>query len=350
MTTAVEQVKAKVGAVKPHQTIEDMIRKSTEQLKMALPEHMKAERIVRIALTSLRLNPKLYDCDPKSFLAALFQSASLGLEPNLNGEAWLIPYNTKKGMVVQFQIGAYGLLKLFWNHQNAVSLQVEKVHTNDAFEYDLGACTVKHQPPVFGKERGEVIGYYASARLSNGGHLLKVLSKEDAVIFAKKHSKCWDKKEEKFMDFTPWRDHFDAMAMKTVLKQLMKLLPKSIEIQRALSLDETVKTKIDVDMSAIPDETEYKEIVDGAEEGKVEPEAQLEQSKDPVAGLPENFGVKRTNAFLEEIEKSTKISDIHAVAKSISSALTNADITEAQMNTLEAKMQDKQKEISQAKK
>ena len=44
------------------------------------------------------------------------------------------------------------------------------------------------------------------------------------------------------------------MAMKTVLKQLMKILPKSVEIQRAIQADETVKTKISSDMFQVKDE------------------------------------------------------------------------------------------------
>lgn len=259
MTTAVEKVKeSAMGKGKPL-TIEELIQKSADQLKMALPEHMRPERIVRIALTTLKTNPKLYECDPYSFIAALFQSAQLGLEPNLNGEAWIIPYNVKGKMMAQFQVGAYGLVKLFWNHQSSVSLQVEKVHEMDYFEYDLGENKIKHTPPSFDKDRGEVIGYYAIARMSGGGMTFKVLSKTEALNLAKKFSKCYSRNDNKFYAGTPWADHFDSMAMKTVLKQLAKLLPKSIEIQQALAMDETVKTKISGDMVQVPNEDDFKE-------------------------------------------------------------------------------------------
>jgi recombination protein RecT len=207
-------------------SLEQLIRNSADQLKMALPEHMRPERIVRIALTTLKTNPELYKCDPYSFLGALFQAAQLGLEPNLNGEAWIIPYRTKGNLVAQFQVGAYGFVKLFWNHQNAVSLQVESVHKNDSFSYDLGTGEINHKPPVFGQDRGETIGYYAVGALKNGGRSVKVMSKQEAVEFGKKFSKCWDRNAGKFKQYTPWAEHFDEMAKKTVLKQLMKLLPK----------------------------------------------------------------------------------------------------------------------------
>ena len=275
MATEVNAVAVSQSALAPKKStgIQQLIQDSVEQLKMALPSHMRPERIVRIALTTLRVNPALYECDPHSFLAAIFQSAQLGLEPNINGESWLIPYHTKKGKVVQFQIGAYGLVKLFWNHNNSVSLQVEKVYEKDDFVYDLGACTVAHKPPAFNKERGAVIGYYAYATLANGGHQLKVMSKTEAKDFAIKHSKCYSKQDKDFIPGTPWKEHFDAMAMKTILKQLMKLLPKSVEIQNALAMDETVKTKLDIDMVAIPNEVEYAELGEEVEEGKVEQKA-----------------------------------------------------------------------------
>ena len=55
------------------------------QLALALPKHMTADRLARIALTEVRKVPKLAQCDQTSFLGAIMQCASLGLEP---GGAW----------------------------------------------------------------------------------------------------------------------------------------------------------------------------------------------------------------------------------------------------------------------
>jgi len=69
-------------------SIQKLIEEQASQLGKALPSHMNPERLVRIALTTFRLNPKLYQCDPKTLLAALFQCAQLGLEPNIEGQAF----------------------------------------------------------------------------------------------------------------------------------------------------------------------------------------------------------------------------------------------------------------------
>jgi recombinational DNA repair protein RecT len=42
-------------------------------------------------------------------------------------------------------------------------------------------------------------------------------------------------------------------------KQLLKILPRSVELQKAMAMDETVKTKLDIDMVSVPDETDYQE-------------------------------------------------------------------------------------------
>ena len=44
----------------------------------------------------------------------------------------------------------------------------------------------------------------------------------------------------------------------------MKLLPKSVEMQKALAMDNTTKSKIDIDMFNIKDETNWNddEIID----------------------------------------------------------------------------------------
>lgn len=273
-----EKLKEKTLSTPKSVSIEELIKQSASQLKMALPEHMRPERIVRIALTTLRMNPKLYQCEPQSFLGALFQSAQLGLEPNLNGEAWIIPYkknfkdqngNWKSILVAQFQVGAYGFVKLYWNHQNSVSLQVEKVHEKDEFSYDLGSGELSHKPPMFSEDRGKVIGYYASAQMKNGGRAIKVLSSKEAYEHGKKYSKTWISKESRFDEDSPWNKDFDSMAMKTVLKMLMKILPKSIEIQRALAMDETVKTKIESNMVEVPNEIDYNETKQIENEGEL---------------------------------------------------------------------------------
>lgn len=276
--SAVAKVKVQVMSQRQKsKPIEELIQKSLNELGKAVPACMSAERLVRIALTTLRLNPKLANCTPESFLGALFQSAQLGLEPNVEGQAYLLPYtntkiiNGKKVKVdeVQFQIGYKGYIELFYRHGAAKTVDMHTVYENDIFECQYGTTPILKHCPTF-KDRGEPICYYAVATLNNGGSIFKVMSREECIEHGKTHSKCykskeWSEEQHKyiplenphFTEGTPWATDPNAMCKKTVLIQLAKLLPKSVELQKALAMDSTTKTRISADMFSIPDETDW---------------------------------------------------------------------------------------------
>ena len=96
-------------AVGPKQEISNLLDRMAPQIQKALPQHMSAERMARIAMTAVSSTPKLLECDPKSLIGALMQSSQIGLEPNTNlGQAYLIPY----GKEVQLQVSYLGMIEL----------------------------------------------------------------------------------------------------------------------------------------------------------------------------------------------------------------------------------------------
>ena len=233
--------------VKPKiKSLQQIIEDSARELGRALPEHMRPERLVRIALTCLRVNPKLAQCTPMSFLGALFTAAQLGLEP-VAGRAHLIPfYNSRKKpdgtwhkvMECQFVIGYPGLVELFYRHEKSVVLDWGTVREKDDFDYELGTNSYLKHIPNKG-DRGSMVGHYVIARLANGGSVFRYMSTLECLEHGKQHSKTWDKKSSKFYDDSPWATNSESMCLKTVLIQLAKVLPKSIEMQSAITADET---------------------------------------------------------------------------------------------------------------
>ncbi len=81
-------------------TIGTELEKYKPQMEAALPRHMTADRMARIALTSLRVNPKLMSCTRESFYGSLMAASQLGLEPGINGQCYLIPYKDKQGLSI----------------------------------------------------------------------------------------------------------------------------------------------------------------------------------------------------------------------------------------------------------
>lgn len=285
MATQIAELKAQVVEQRQKsKPIMELIQKNLTELGKALPSHMTAERLGRIALTTVRKNPELAECTPESFLGALFQSAQLGLEPDIDGQAYFIPFNNSKKIngkwtklkEVQFVIGYKGYETLFYRHELALTIDMHTVYEKDFFQYEYGTnATIKHIP--FDEvdkdgcvDRGKAIKHYAIAHLKNGGCLFKVMSKSECIEHAKKHSKAYidteySETEKKYVPIknphfnpnTPWVTDENAMCKKTVLIQLMKVLPKSVEIQRALAMDNTTKSTIDIDMLNVKDETNW---------------------------------------------------------------------------------------------
>ena len=110
-TTAKNSLTGTAGtavAEKKGKTIFDVIQSGAKQFATALPKHINSDRFVRIAITTIRQNPKLAQCNQESLLGALMVSAQLGLEPGVLGQCYLIPY----GRECQFQIGYKGMIEL----------------------------------------------------------------------------------------------------------------------------------------------------------------------------------------------------------------------------------------------
>lgn len=238
-----------------HKTLAHLLTdpKIKAQMALALPKHMTADRLARIALTEIRKNPKLAQCDQHSFLGAIMQLASLGLEPGgALGHAYLIPFDKSvkdgnqwvKRTEVQVVIGYRGMIDLARRSGQIVSISSRVVHANDKFSYTYGLDeTLEHEPYEGGGDPGEVTHAYAVAKLVGGGvqfevmPVAQILRVRDASQGYKAAVASAEKYKKDVVD-SPWTNHFEEMCRKTPTRNLFKWLPVSIEMQRAVGLDE----------------------------------------------------------------------------------------------------------------
>jgi len=225
------------------QSLSTWLESMRPQVEKALPAHLKVDRFLRVALTTLRMNPKLAACEPQSFLAAMMTSAQLGLEINTPlGEAYIIPYKTE----ASFQIGYKGILSLAYRTNLYKMVFAMEVYKNDEFGFEYGMEPKLHHRPAITPE-GEPTHYYAVYHLTNGGMAFRVWTKEKVIKHAEKFSQSYRAQNE-----SPWKSDFDSMAKKTVLIDLFKYAPKSVEFAKALTFDETVRRDISEDMDLVP--------------------------------------------------------------------------------------------------
>jgi recombination protein RecT len=177
-------------------------------------------------------------------MGAVVQCSQLGLEPNTPlGHAYLIPFEKRRkqgdqwvtvATEVQIVIGYKGLIDLARRSGQVVSIAAHAVCANDHFEYAYGLDErLEHRPAL--NNRGDVIAFYAVAKLVGGGHAFEIMSVEQ-ITEIRNNSQGW--KTSKKKEESVWGLHFEEMGRKTVLRRLFKYLPVSIELASASAIDE----------------------------------------------------------------------------------------------------------------
>jgi recombination protein RecT len=229
----------------------DNVKNALEEI---LPNNLDANRFARIALTSLRSNPKLLQCEPASFLSALLQSATLGLEPNTPlGHSYLIPYGKEATLVVGYE----GYIDLAYRSGVVTSIHANVVRTGEDFEWGEGSAPyINHKPTAApqtytqGKQiyqtGRDVTHAYAIARLLGGGHVQVVMLKEEIDAIKSRSRASHD---------GPWVTDPVAMMKKTAIRQLRKFLPMSPQaraLHMAAGLDEQADAGLEQTFVDVP--------------------------------------------------------------------------------------------------
>lgn len=200
------------------------------QIARAIPEHLTVDRLLRVAMTAIRTNPKLLECTQESLLACVMGCAALGLEPEpFLGQAYLVPYFNKKKNCTEAQLipGYRGYIALARRSGEVQSLSSQVVYTNDRFKIQYGIEEVLEHEPADG-ERGDVKGVYVVFKYKDGSYSFDYMSKED-VDKIRKRSKSSDR--------GPWVTDYDEMAKKTVIRRHVKVAPLSVELSKAATAE-----------------------------------------------------------------------------------------------------------------
>lgn len=243
-------------------TIRDLVEKNKAQIQAALPKHMSTDRMVRVLMTSVQTVPRLIDCTPRSLLAAVIQCSQLGLEPGILGHVYLVPFRNRKSNTTEVQVipGYKGLLLLARRSGEISTIQAHVVRHGDKFSYSYGLNPMLMHTPsdepayqtveeIVNTETGEtrrsvverpITHFYAIAKLKDGGVQFEVMTKRDVDAHRDRYSRA--------AQDGPWVTNYDQMGLKTVLRQLGKLLPASIELQTGVTLSERAEVQIPQDL------------------------------------------------------------------------------------------------------
>lgn len=219
-----------------------MLEMFKKQIELALPAHLKADRMARIALTEYHKNPKLAQCNPRSVFAAVIMSSQLGLELGIQGQAYLVPYwdSKREEFVCQFIPGWRGLVDLAQRSGRATAW-TGAVFDGDEFEFEYGTNPFVRHIPHGENDPKKLIYTYAVGRVRGAEFpQIEVWPVEKTL----KHRDRFNKVGGRHYSF----QHWEMYARKVPLLQVLKYLPQSIELATGIQLEHATQTEQQLDL------------------------------------------------------------------------------------------------------
>jgi len=207
------------------------MEKFKPQLALALPKHLTADRMARLALTAFSTNAKLQECDQLSIAASIMTAGQLGLEPGVNGAGWLIPY--KK--TCTFVPGWKGLVDLVARSGRGtvftgVIFKDQQYTFTDGARRDL----VIHNETELDDE-SDITHAYAIGWVKDSSMPIIELW---TVGKLRKHRDKYNKVGNSHYSYRDW----EMYARKVPLLQVLKYMPCSVEVANAMAVSHAAES------------------------------------------------------------------------------------------------------------
>ena len=198
----------------------------------------KTQAFITSLSTMVGSNATLNKCDRASLLGCALKATSMNLPFDQNlGFAYAVPYANK----AQFQMGYKGFIQLAQRSSQIQQLNAREVREGEYKGDDMMGEPIIEWLPVEEREEKEIIGYMAGMKLVNGFVKIIYWSKAKIEKHADRYSQAYRYAKKVGQADAVWVSNFDAMAKKTVLKDLIsKYAPMSVEMQDAIKYDQSV--------------------------------------------------------------------------------------------------------------
>lgn len=225
-----QDVKQKIGS-----SVELMFNQPNIKAKFEKVLNENTNQFIGSILSLVKSDTYLSKCDPATVLSSAMQAAILKLPINKTlGYAYIVPYKNE----AQLQIGYKGYIQLALRSAQYENMNAIPIYDGELISYNRLTEELKFD--FEGRKSDEVIGYAAHFKLIKGFNKTVYWTKEQVLEHAKKFSKSFNSGNK------IWKDDFDAMACKTVLKSLLaKYGILSVEMQQAVIKDKDVIDNID---------------------------------------------------------------------------------------------------------
>lgn len=249
-----------------------------KMINNTLGNPVKAARFVTAITSAVSTNPALAECDAATIVSAGLLGEGLNLSPSPQlGQYYLVPFNDRKNgrKVAQFQLGYKGYIQLAirsgqYKKLNVLPIKEGEFVSFNPLEEEIEVHLIEDETE---RENAQTIGYYAMFEYTNGFKKAMYWSRQKMESHAEKYSMGY----KAHKGYTFWEKDFDAMACKTMLRQIIsKWGIMSIEMQRAVESDMGVISENgSVDYIDAP-AAEHEEVVDVQPEQPTQNEASFE--------------------------------------------------------------------------
>lgn len=251
------------------------------QMALALPKHMNADRMTRLALTAFSSNPDLQECSHKSIAASIMTAAQMGLEPGINGQGYLIPY---KGTCT-FVPGWKGLVDLVARAGRA-TVWTGVVMPGDRFEYQLGDSPFCRHIPGDSAGDEPFTHVYAIGRVRDASMAVIEVWTRAKV---QKHLKQYNKVGGRHYALAN-ENNLAMYARKVALLQVLKYMPASIELANAIEVsnasEDGKSAVLDGDFVTVTDITDDAAAPPPARDNSEATDAPVKPAAKPAAATP----------------------------------------------------------------
>lgn len=196
------------------------------QLAAALPKHLNPDRMARLAMTAFSQNKQLQQCDPKSVFSSLIVLSQLGLEPGIDGQGYLVPY----GKICTPIPGWKGYVDLV-SRSGRGTVFTGVIFKDQQYTFIDGARRdlIIHSETDL-EDPADITHAYAIGWVKDAAMPIIELWRMSKIL---KHRDKYNKVGQKHYSF----QNLEMYARKVVLLQVIKYMPKSVELQTALEID-----------------------------------------------------------------------------------------------------------------
>ena len=235
---------------KPIVAFGNFMEKLKPQIALALPAHMTADRMARLAMTAFSTSPKLQQCTPQSIAGSIMVAAQLGLEPGVNGAGFLVPY----GSTCTFVPGWKGLVDLVARSGRG-TVYTGVIFSDQRYTFTDGArrdLVIHNETDL--DDPQDITHAFAIGWVQGADYPIIELWRVSKIA---KHRDKYNKVGKQHYSFRDW----EMYCRKVPLLQVLKYMPCSIEVSNAVAVTHaaeagrgvTIENGIVVDMDAPAD-------------------------------------------------------------------------------------------------